>query len=489
MKAKMPSATRHRSAAKNGQAALLLKLLVAAVALSGFAFARTVTAQEKVAPGDFNLTLTGDAIILTGAKVHQNEPRFMAVVKAIRQGDAAFTNLEEVYPSRNAYPAATSGNTWMAADPSMVKELQWMGLNLFGTANNHSYDYGIQGVLDTIDVLKQDGAVFAGTGSTLGEARQPGYLTTSRGRIALISCTSSFLEAAPAGDPRPDLRGRPGINPLHHSTTYFVTPDQFAVLSKIRDELKLGGGGGRPATEKIQAVTIPTVAVPQSTYAPIRFESADEARVETKPDPKDLAAIGRSIKDAREMASYVVTSIHSHEGIPGPESTPAEFLVDFAHAAIDQGSDVVVGHGPHVLRGIEIYKGKVIFYSLGDFWWQDNLILNLPSDFYSRYNLGPDAVPSEAFDARGFDIHPNLGTYQSVVARVSFRDGHPEKVTLTPIVMTLGPRPDEGVPLAANPTEASEILAHLQKLSQPYGTNIVVAGGEGVITIGETRSK
>jgi poly-gamma-glutamate synthesis protein (capsule biosynthesis protein) len=442
-----------------------------------------IRAQEKVPPGEFNLTLTGDAIILTGATVHQNEPRFMAVVKAIRQGDAAFTNLEEVYPSSKAYPAATSGNTWMAADPTMLKELQWMGLNLFGTANNHSYDYGIQGVLDTISVLKQDGAVYAGTGETLGEARQPGYLMTAHGRVALVSCTASFLEAAPAGDPRPDIRGRPGLNPLHHTTTYFVPQDQFAMLEKIRDELKLGGAG-RSAANAEQIVNIPTVAVPQSTYPPIRFRPADQPRVETKADQRDLAAIGRSIKDAHAQAGYVVTSIHSHEGIPGPESTPAEFLVEFAHTAIDQGSHVVVGHGPHVLRGIEIYKGGVIFYSLGDFWWQDNLILNLPSDFYDRYNLGPDALPSDAFDARGFDIHPNLGTYQSVVARVSFRDGHPDKVRLTPIVMTLGPRPDEGVPLVANPTEANEILTHLQKLSLPYGTNIVISNGEGLITIG-----
>jgi Bacterial capsule synthesis protein PGA_cap len=460
-------------------------LVLAFYLLVDVLFPMALISQQKVPPQDFNLTLTGDAIILTGAKVHQNEPRFMGVVNAIKQGDAAFTNLEEVYPSRDAYPAATSGNTWMAADPSMVKELQWMGINLFGTANNHSYDYGIQGVLDTIHVLEQDGAVFAGTGETLGEARQPGYLNTAHGRIALISCASSFLESAPAGDPRPDLRGRPGINPLHHSTTFFVTADEFAALSKIRDDLGLGKRFGREAPDASRVIRIPTVAVPQSTYPPIIFELSEKPHEETRADPSDLAAIGRNIKDAREQAGYVVTSIHSHEGIPGPESAPAEFFVEFAHAAIDDGSDVVVGHGPHVLRGIEIYKGKVILYSLGDFWWQDNLIRALPTDFYDRYKLGPDALPSQAFDARGFDLHPNLGTYQSVVAQVSFRDGQPHKVILTPIVMTLGPRPDEGVPLLANSEEANQILTHLQKLSQPYGTKIEVINGKGMITIGE----
>ncbi len=90
----------------------------------------------------------------------------------------------------------------------------WMGFNLFATANNHSLDYEIEGLRIHRRVLQEAGAVFAGTGENLGEARAPGYLETRRGRVALISCASTFSARSPAGAQRQDARGRPGLNPL-----------------------------------------------------------------------------------------------------------------------------------------------------------------------------------------------------------------------------------------------------------------------------------
>jgi poly-gamma-glutamate synthesis protein (capsule biosynthesis protein) len=110
----------------------------------------------------------------------------------------------------------------------------------------------------------------------------------------------------------------------------------------------------------------------------------------TTPDANDLAAITASIKDAKEMADYVVVSIHSHEGAPGANSLqePAQFVREFAHAAIDAGADVFVGHGNHALRGIEIYKGKTIFYSLGNFIFENDLVVPQPTEFYQQFGLG-----------------------------------------------------------------------------------------------------
>src|SRR5262249_20825905 len=113
---------------------------------------------------DFKITLVGDSIIETPVSVHQDDVRFMTVVNAVRAGDARFTNLELTYPSRNAYPAGKPRNSWISSDPETLKELQWFGFNLFATANNHSLDYGIQGLLDTLEVLRQDHAVYAGIG-------------------------------------------------------------------------------------------------------------------------------------------------------------------------------------------------------------------------------------------------------------------------------------------------------------------------------------
>lgn len=442
---------------------------------------------HDAAGSNFSLTLVGDSIIETPISVRQSEPRFMAAVQAVRNGDAAFTNLELTFPGRNAYPAGKPRNSWISSDPSMLKELQWFGFNLFAAANNHSLDYGIQGLLDTIQVLRQDNAVFAGIGENLGEARAPGYLSTANGRIALIACASTFQEDEPAGAARSDLRGRPGLNPLRHETRYLVNAASLEALEHIKQDLKLGDTQkGSGPTRSVD------FSFPASSVYPIhvKFELGEKSGVISTPDPVDLAALTHSIRDAKGMADYVLASIHAHEGAPGPDSreVPAQFLIEFAHAAIDAGADVVVGHGPHVLRGIEVYKGKVIFYSLGNFIFENWLVVPEPSEFYQDFGLGPDALPSELYDARSDherrDEPANPLIWQSAIAHVQFRDGHPSEVTLTPITLGFGRRrPDRGYPQVPDTAQAAEILSRLQKLSQPFGTKIVIKNDVGIIEI------
>src|SRR5579871_2745624 len=298
----------------------LLRRLRIPVILTGFGMltlSLLSTGQEhKGAPGDYSIVLTGDSIIETSAQARQTDPDFMGVVKAVREGEVAFTNVEEIYPSRTAIPSAVSGNVYIAAPPEMLKELQWMGFNLFGAVNNHSLDYNIGGVLDTLKVFRDANAVYAGIGETLGEARAPSYLYTAHGRTALIACTSTFLEEAPAGDPRPDMRGRPGINPLHHETVYEVTQSQFDTLQQIKKDLQLGGPRG---AEQQEIVSFPSNGASFDKYSPVTFRQSDKAGVVTKPDPDDLAGITHSVRDAHQLADYVVVSIHAHEGAPGPQ--------------------------------------------------------------------------------------------------------------------------------------------------------------------------
>jgi poly-gamma-glutamate synthesis protein (capsule biosynthesis protein) len=163
-------------------------------------------------------------------------------------------------------------------------------------------------------------------------------------------------------------------------------------------------------------------------------------------------------------------------------------LIQFAHAAVDAGADVVVGSGPHVLRGIEIYKGKVIFYSLGNFIFENWLMVPEPTDFYEIYGLGPGALPSEAYDARSDhgrrDEPANFLYWQTAIAQVTFRDGRPAVITLTPATTGFGKKaPDQGYPEVADPAAAAQILERLQKLSQPFGTKITISNNVGTITI------
>ena len=71
-----------------------------------------------------------------------------------------------------------------------------------------------------------------------------------------------------------------------------------------------------------------------------------------------------AIKSARKNADYVIVAIHW--GIE-KQTTPTSTQVKFGRAAISAGADLVLSHHPHVIEGVEFYKGKLIAYSLGNF--------------------------------------------------------------------------------------------------------------------------
>ena len=117
----------------------------------------------------------------------------------------------------------------------------------------------------------------------------------------------------------------------------------------------------------------------------------------------------RWIREARRQADWVIASFHSHEFAHksvlnaksrGELSDPADFAIEYAHAAIDAGADVFVGHGSHTALGIEIYKGKPIFYSVGTLIMQNETLPFFPSEAYGRFGLGNDAVPGDFIDTR-----------------------------------------------------------------------------------------
>ena len=92
-------------------------------------------------------------------------------------------------------------------------------------------------------------------------------------------------------------------------------------------------------------------------------------------DAADLREILRSIRNGKYLSEFMIATCHCHQGpITAQqwlfEDQTPDFLIELAHQAIDNGADMFVGHGPHVLRGIEIYKGKPIFYGMGEFYYQ-----------------------------------------------------------------------------------------------------------------------
>ena len=421
-------------------------------------------------PGPATFALTGDSLITQKLSVHA-EPEFLKLIETIRGADVAFTNLEMLFHDYEPYPAAESGGTYMRADPSILKEIPWAGFDLVSLANNHCVDYGIEGLLINLEWVKKSGLTYAGTGENLTLARAPGYLDSGVGRVAIISCASTFPSFGLAGPDRPDVHGRPGVNPLRFNTTYLLDQEGMNALRTVQSKLP-----GRPADPAAKAVT----------FQNNRFELAEKPGVATVPNEQDLKELTASIHAAKEQADYVLVALHGHESIQGNRQAPAQFQVVFTHAAVDAGADMVVGHGPHVLRGIEIYKGKPIFYSLGNFIFQNETLDFLPAENYLPFGLGPDATTAEfndrrySNDTRGFPADPLY--WQAVVALPSFHGGKLERIELLPIVLGHGkPRPQRGRPVLADPAAGQLILEQMVKLSAPYGTHIAVQEGKGVI--------
>lgn len=419
-----------------------------------------------------SLAATGDSLITQHLSVFR-EPAFLKMVDLIKDADVRFTNLEMLLNNFEGYPAAESGGTWVSAHPSMLQELQRMGFNLYAWANNHTLDWGEGGLLATLRTLEEAGVAHAGVGMNLAEARRPAYLELEQGRVALVSMCSSFADFGRAGDSRPDCQGRPGLNPLRMQTSIQVDEQTLALLQRINDELTLDA--------KDQLRMKLGMLKPQEAgtlkFGNLKFVTGEQKGVRTTVNQADAEGNIRAIRDARRQADWVVVSIHSHEVAEGDLEVPAEFMEAYSRRCIDEGADIVIGHGAHVLQGIEIYKGKPIFYGLGNFVFQNETVRHQPADFYERVGLGPSATPADVFDARtesGAKGFPSKDYYwESVFPYVTWEDGSVTEIRLYPIDLGFGkPRAVRGRPMLAGEALGRKIIKRLERMSTPYGTRI-----------------
>jgi poly-gamma-glutamate capsule biosynthesis protein CapA/YwtB (metallophosphatase superfamily) len=298
-----------------------------------------------------SMALTGDSII-TRPLSAQTDPAFLTLIELIRAQDSAFTNLEINLHDYEMYPMVESGGLHLRAAPAMAKELVWAGFRLASFANNHTMDWGIEGMRLTRKYASDAGLVLAGTGESLPEARAAQFLETAKGRIALIAVASTFMTESRAGESRGDIPSRPGLSPLRFATENVVTQAGLSALRTVATDL----GQTLPQANRV-------------TFLGESFVLGERPGRQTTPHPQDLEQIAAAVRRGRGLSDLTIVSIHAHEG-GATQDVPAQFLSTFARAMIDEGADAFVGHGPHVLRGVEIYKGKPIFYSLGDFLFE-----------------------------------------------------------------------------------------------------------------------
>jgi len=383
--------------------------------------ATLVRAQDSTV----TITLTGQSMIRSD--IRATAPEAVPRIRSLLSGDVIFTNLEGAIA--NPGEKVTDGGRGFLIPSPALDALTTVGFNLLALSNNHAFDLKASGIENTLREVRQRNIAHAGTGKTLDEAAAPAFLRTGKVTVALVASASGLI--APNGNATAD---RPGVNELR----IFAGDRQNEATADLR---------GAPAN---------------------------------KPHPEDSQRVLLSIREAKQKADIVVVYQHNHvfsdhsfsnvfnEGL-GERLAPNEWLKKWVRAEIDAGADIIVMHGAPLLHGIEIYKGKPIFYDLGNF------IYNVPPAIW--YISEPTA-------------------WESVVANVEWQDKKLKSITLKPIYLNYVGKgqPDvqdqyasneflhtRGLPALANADKGRYILERVAELSKPFGTNVEV--GEGVATI------
>jgi len=370
-------------------------------------------------PGDIVITCVGD-MIFNEQISRLREPDHRQLLRIMQEADIAYGNLEF---SINDHPELQRPFYNFRAPAEFAWEVAAIGINLVSMANNHALDFGQVGLADCLQALDRANITYAGAGLTLAEAHAPGTMKvqSQKTRFALLSYMRYWT-----GKYRSRDANAPSL----------ATIDPAVIL--------VAAAGG-----KVEALEGP-------------LES----------DVKDMED---DIVLAKRHNDIVIVALHNHDlshhrayGIQ--DHTPANDQIMYRQA-IDAGADMVIGSGPHVLRAIEIYKGKPVFFSISDFIYQYRTPDKIPIDLIHQR----DGELERPVNVSVWDRRDAPQTFEGVMLRLTINGEKLRRIELIPVTID-----DEGslygVPRLAGEKRGEEIIATLRRLSLPANTKIVSKG-------------
>ncbi|WP_343699015.1 CapA family protein [Caulobacter sp.] len=470
----------------------LLAALLATSLLSRAALAQDapqLPARPSNAPQDFLRTSPKPAsikgpftLVALGEQLYSHpvaerpDPQMQKVFALARSGDVAIANREGMFFDLSTFKGQGYGSGMLWGEASLGKDAKALGIDMLTMANNHSTDWGWEGLLESQRLLDEAGVVHAGGGATLAQARHAAVFDTPKGKVALVGTASSFRANAGANDRLGDVPSRPGISTLRLRKINLVTADQ---LDKVRLLAVQLASPNKPAPEP---------GANEITLGEEIYRLADKPGLTYEMDLYDHAGLLKAVRDGKDQSDLLAFTIHAHEsptGFDDDDPNPPDFLIRLAHDTIDAGADVFLGHGQHSMRGIEIYKGRPIFYGLGAFFIRGE-IKGLQE---SALKVFPDATghaPPPPPPERSVRAGGNPASwYDGMVATVDYdAKGKATAVKIYPLDLGNTYEPmRRGMPYFADPANAQRILANLQTFSAPFGTKIEIQGSVGVIRI------
>ena len=417
------------------------------------------------------ITAAGD--MLVQRRVPAGYEGFDEVRAHIERGDGRFVNLETTIHNGEYYANQFCGGSYLRADPGVLDDLKAFGFNITSFANNHALDFDRGGLMATKKYIDEAGLVNTGAGANLHEASAPAYLDTKGGRVALVSATTTFgYDAMMAGVQSRRFIGRPGVNALRIDSYISVTPEEFKVISEISDKSQINA---QKDIERREGY-FPFLPAGTAALGALQFKEGTETKYCTSPNKEDMQRICDSIKEATRRSDCVIVSIHSHEIAGDKKENPADFLVEFAHGCIDAGAHAVIGHGPHLLRPVEIYKGAPIFYSLGDFIIHNECVEYAPEDMYAMQKMTSDDLMTDFFEKRSAGgtrgLMRDRRMLEAVIPYMEFEDGVLSHLEFMPIELNFGDK----IHRSGNPRFSTShgIIERLAKMCEPYGLTIEI---------------
>lgn len=376
------------------------------------------------------LVFTGDV----GPKRENAEEVFDLTRSFLQDGDITFGQLESCLSLDGTQQLHMGLGS--IGHPRNAKILADAGYDVMSFASNHSLDYSEVALMDTLNLMRENNVEIIGAGKDIEEARRPAIFKILDTRVGFLAYCSVVPHGFEAGEKKA------GVAPMKASTA----------------------------------------------YEQVDWQPGTSPRIITKAFPDDLDAMGRDIKNLRKEVDILVVSLHW--GIHFVPSVIAMYQYEVGHAAIDAGADIIIGTHAHILKGIEVYKGKVIFFSLCNF----NMDLPIAGQVADEMaeSIGRPSITSVPVDSNNrchvgpysWEVDPEYPTYafpidsqKSILAKVYLEDKKIQKITFIPLWMTKKGQPE---PLHRSDPRSDMVFEYMKWLckDQALNTKFVREGNE-----------
>jgi hypothetical protein len=401
--------------------------------------------------GNYTVASTGDLLFQEPAG-----KRIGAQIRdVLKSADTTVGNLEGyIVDSRNWAGVDGYGGNWMPKETAA--NLAELGFDFVGPGEANG---GESGQISTFKWLDQVGIKRPGYGPNLSIARQPVFQELTQGRVA---CLSAFPIGAVASGPAATNKNgansgeRAGMNPLRLTVWNVVTASQFAQLKALRDDIlshRTDPDVARPSDVPVDRPN--RISVLGKNY----MVGPKSGVIHYEMNQGDFDAQILAVRNAKEYADYAMFTMHVHENrysyqAYSQDHYPPDYLVELTHKLIDNGLDMYVGHGNHTMQGIEIYRGRPIFYNHG------NLAVQRFGNDDSPPNPGNVTnIEGSEFGSWWLQQEINLTAY---VAQTKYTDGRLVEVRIYPVDLGVDasktPWSRSSIPQTPSPELARKIL-------------------------------